>query len=102
MAAAIALLCVFAAYSNIVLGGQTLVATSNYHPFADANAGFLRPGDTRGPAFLNWHDQGATWWQWEPAAQLFTRAFRSGHVPLWDPTIAGGVDAHVNVTQGQY
>lgn len=78
------------------------MASSNYHPFADRYQEFLRMGETRWPAYLNWHDQGATWWQWEPAAPFFSRAFRSGIVPLWDSTIAGGVDAHVNVTQGQY
>ena len=89
------------AYGNIVFGGETLVATSNYHPFDD-RWDRLRPGTTTAPAFLNWYDVGAIWWQWEPAAQFFRKAYRSAVVPLWDPTAAGGVDAHVNLTQGQY
>ena len=42
------------------------------------------------------------WWQWEPAAEFFSRAYREGRLPLWDTTIAGGVNSHANVTQGQY
>lgn len=89
------------AYGNVVFQGQTLVATANHHPFDDRWVR-LRPGGDPFRAYWNWHDQGAAWWQWEPAAEFFERAYRKGTVPLWDPTIAGGVDAHVNVTQGQY
>lgn len=81
--------------------GQTLVATANYHPFDD-RVDHVRPGGDPFRSWLNWHDLGATVWQWEPAAEFFARAYRRGEVPLWDPLIAGGVDAHVNVTQGQY
>jgi hypothetical protein len=80
-------------YSNIIFLGESLVATSNYNPMDDRLAG---------AGYENWHDQGGEWWQWEPAAQFFSRAFREGKLPLWDPTIAGGVNTHVNVTQGQY
>jgi len=89
------------AYGNIVFAGETLVASANYHPF-DYRFDRIRPGTTAGPAFLNWYDVGAVWWQWEPAAQFFRKAYRRATVPLWDPSMAGGVDAHVNLTQGQY
>lgn len=92
---------VLLAYPNVILRGESLVATANYSPIDDGLAQ-LRPGTVRGPAFLNWHDQGGVWWQWEPAAQFFGAAFRRGDVPLWDPLVAGGVDTHVNVTQAQY
>ncbi|MCC7008861.1 MAG: YfhO family protein [Acidobacteria bacterium] len=85
---------------NIVFLGQSLVATANYHPFDNRFTG-MSPRDI-GPAFVNWHDQGATWWQWEPAGQAFSRAFRRLHVPLWDPSIGAGVDAHTELTSGQY
>ncbi len=84
-----------------MFGGETLVASANYHPF-DYRFDRIRPGTTTGPAFLNWYDVGAVWWQWEPAAQFFRKAYRRATVPLWDPSAAGGVDAHVNLTQGQY
>jgi len=94
----LALLC---AYSNILLSGQSLVASANRHPF-DYRFDHLRPGRAQGPAFLNWHDLGATWWQWEPAGAFFRRSIAEGEFPLWDPYTAGGVDTHVAVTQGQY
>ena len=78
--------------ANVVFMGESLVATTNWSPIDDRWERKLH----------NWHDQGGVWWQWEPAAQFFSRAFRAGELPLWDPTAAGGVDAHVNVTQGQY
>ncbi len=80
-------------YANVLFMGHSLVATANSSPFHDH-----WPGRNH----RNWHDQGGVWWQWEPAAQFFGRAYRAGEVPLWDPTAAGGVNAHVNVTQGQY
>jgi Bacterial membrane protein YfhO len=91
----------FCAYGNIILRGQTLVASSNYHPF-DYRFNHLDTGGAKAPAFLNWHDLGATWWQWEPAGKFFSRAFRAGRLPLWDSSVACGTDAHVNLTQGQY
>src|SRR5262245_29909712 len=81
------------AYPNIIVGGETLVATSNYNPIDDRLSG---------AGYENWHDQGGVWWQWEPAGQFFGRYYRRGKLPLWDPTVAGGVNTHVNVTQGQY
>jgi hypothetical protein len=81
------------AYANIIFRGETLVATSNYSPIDDRLAG---------ASYENWHDQGGVWWQWEPAGQFFGRYYRQGRLPLWDPTVAGGVNTHANVTQGQY
>ena len=89
------------AYPNIVFDGQSLVATASYHPFDDRNDR-LRPGPSPQRAYLNWHDLGTPVWQWEPAGRFFSVAYREGRLPLWDTTIAGGVDAHVNLTQGQY
>jgi hypothetical protein len=89
------------AYGNIVFGRETLVATGNFHPFDDRIDRSPSHG-RRGYPYWNWHDQGASWWQWDPAGEFFKRAYRKGTLPLWDSTIAGGVDAHVNVTQGQY
>lgn len=80
-------------YANVIFGGATLVSTANASPIDDR-----WPGRNH----RNWHDQGGVWWQWEPAAQFFAKAYRSGELPLWDPTVAGGVNSHVNVTQGQY
>jgi len=87
---------------NIVFLGQSLVASANYHPF-DYRLTHLRPGNFSGNyAFANWHDLGSAWWQWEPAAAAFSRSFRSGRIPLWDPSLAGGTDTHVGLVQGQY
>jgi hypothetical protein len=77
------------------------VASANYSPF-DNRVTHLRPTTIVGHSFANWHDLGGTWWQWEPAAVAFSDAYRRGEVPLWDPTIAGGVDAHVNLNASQY
>src|SRR5262245_13762450 len=57
------------AYSNVIFLGETLVATSNYTPIDDR---------LKGAGYENWHDEGATWWQWEPAGQFFGRAYRQG------------------------
>ncbi len=86
---------------NVVFLGQTLVASANYSPFDDSFT-HLRP--TRGVRFscANWHDLGGTWWQWEPAAVAFSEALRRGEVPLWEPAMAGGVDAHVSLYATQY
>jgi hypothetical protein len=96
-AVAVGLLCLIAvitvAYANIIFLGETLVATTNYNPIDNRNSGL---------GYENWHDQGAVWWQWEPAGEFFSRAYRQGRLPLWDTTIAGGVNSHANVTQGQY
>src|SRR2546428_4729661 len=100
-AAFLVLLAVVVANENIIFRGQTLVASANAHPF-DYRDDRLRPIKLRESSIVNWHDVGAAWWQWEPAARFFAIAYRKGIVPIWDPTIAGGVDAHVNVTQGQY
>ncbi len=86
---------------NILFLGQTLVATANYSPFDD-RVTHLRPTVMGESAFGGWHDAGGTWWQWEPAAVAFSDALRLGEWPLWDPTLAGGVDAHVNLVAGQY
>jgi hypothetical protein len=88
-------------YGNIVFSRQSLVATSNYHPF-DYRSTQQRTGGLVGPAYLNWHDQGATWWQWEPAAQFFSHALRAGRLPQWDPSISCGQNSHVQVLQTQY
>jgi hypothetical protein len=95
------LLVLTAAYYNIIFLGQTLVASSNYHPF-DYRWDVIKVGKTTGGAFVNWHDLGGTWWQWEPAGSFFSEQFRHGRIPLWDPTVAGGVDTHVGLVQGQY
>jgi hypothetical protein len=86
---------------NVVFEHQSLVASANYHPFDD-RFDRLKPRAVPDLAFANWHDEGATWWQWEPAAQFFSKALRRGVLPLWDPLVAGGVDAHTQLTSGQY
>ena len=88
-------------YNNIIFLGQSLVASSDYHPF-DYRWDIIRTGGNTGDAIANWHDLGGVWWQWEPAGSFFSHAYRNGRVPLWDPTLAGGVDAHVGLVQGQY
>jgi len=88
------------AYYNVIFLGQTLVASSDYHPF-DYRWDVIKTGATTN-AFVNWHDLGGVWWQWEPAGSFFSQAYREGRVPLWDPTLAGGVDTHVSLVQGQY
>ena len=96
------LLLVIVANYNVVFLGQSLVASSNYHPF-DYRFTHLRPGQSR-PSFAwaNWHDLGDAWWAWEPAGKLFSKEFRAARVPMWDPEVGGGVDTHVSVIQGQY
>lgn len=93
---------VVAANYNVVFLGQSLVASANYHPF-DYRFTHLHPGSPQ-PTFswVNWHDLGDAWWAWEPAGKLFSKEFRRGRVPLWDPDVGGGVDTHVSVIQGQY
>ena len=91
---------VIVANFNIVFLGQTLVSSANYHPFDYRG---LNPGAFNGRyPWVNWHDQGGSWWQWEPAGALFSQQYRSGRIPLWDPTVGGGVDLHVNLQPGQY
>lgn len=90
-----------AAYFNVIFLGQTLVASSNYHPF-DFRWNVIQTGGFQGNAFVNWYDLGGVWWQWEPAAAFFSKEYRKGRVPLWDPMLAGGVDAHIGLVQGQY
>jgi hypothetical protein len=92
---------VLIAYENIVFRGQTLIASANYHPF-DNRFDRLEPRPVADYAFVNWYDLGGAWWQFEPAGRFFALAYRRMIVPLWDPTVSAGADAHVNVTQGQY
>ncbi|MCX6623775.1 MAG: hypothetical protein NTY38_22475, partial [Acidobacteria bacterium] len=94
-------LIILAPYLNIVLRGQSLVASANYHPF-DQPLRHLKTGELQAFPALNWYDLGGSWWMWEPAAKFFSKAYRGGSIPLWDPSIGGGVDSHVTVTQGQY
>ena len=95
------MLIVLVPYWNILLRHQSLVPSANYHPF-DQPYRHLKMGELAVSPVLNWYDLGGTWWMWEPAAKWFSKAFRAGSIPLWDPSIAGGIDAHVTVTNGQY
>lgn len=99
--AAIVTVALALSYENVVFRGHTLVASANNHPF-DNRFTHLNARTTRETPSVNWHDVGAAWWQWEPAGRFFARAYQRGRLPLWDSSLAGGVDAHVNVTQTQY
>ncbi|HET8548826.1 MAG TPA: hypothetical protein VFL57_12505 [Bryobacteraceae bacterium] len=101
VALAILIFVLAVAYHNVIFLGESLAASSNYHPF-DARAGSVRHGSFTGNALVNWYDLGGAWWQWEPAAVKFSHALREGRWPVWDPALAGGLDAHVSVVQGQY
>ncbi len=92
---------ILVSYPNVVFFSDSLVGSANY-PVFDYRFDHMGYEEVRGTPFMNWHDLGATWWQWEPGGQFFSRAYREGDVPLWDPTSAAGTDAHTNVTQGQY
>lgn len=88
-------------YWNIVLLHQSLVPSANCHPF-DVPYRHLKMGGLSTSPTLNWNDLGGTWWMWEPAAKWLSKSLRGGTIPLWDPFIAGGIDAHVTVTNSQY
>jgi hypothetical protein len=87
---------------NIIFLGQSLVATANSNPIGGEPQA-LHPGLFHGGSpSVNWYDLGVAWWQWEPAGKMIERAFRSGHIPMWDSEIGGGIDSHVSINQTQY
>jgi len=94
-------LIILAPYWNILLLGQSLVPSANRHPF-DRPFRNLKMGELTDFSVFNWYDLGGTWWMWEPAARWFSQSFRAGSIPLWDPHIAGGIDAHTTITNSQY
>ncbi len=101
------LLLLAAAYCNVVFGGRSLVYSDNYNPLD-----YRMFEQTQGPDFLpaevwtsrnlstyaNFHDAGATWWQWEPGGEFLRRGLRRGELPWWDPYVGGGVPAMANLT----
>jgi len=102
----VGLLCV--AYGNVVFGGRSLVYTDNFNPLDS------RPlAQNYGPGFVpasewtsrnlipyaNFHDPGATWWQWEPGGEFLRRGLARGELPWWDPYVGAGAPAMANLTQ---
>lgn len=96
------------AFGNVVFFGKSLVATDNRNPF-DERFSVDTYGEGYVPAAVwtdrgliqdpNFHDAGATWWQWEPGAIFFrTGLLEHGELPFWDPYVAAGTPAMANLT----
>lgn len=109
---AFAYLCLLAvAYSNVFFQGKSLVYTDNFNPF-DSRFLAQNYGDKFVPGGVwekqhllqsaNFHDPGATWWQWEPAAEFLRTAIQSREFPLWDPYTAAGTQALANLTSALF
>ena len=105
--AALGLLLVLAAAYAPVLTGGSIVFSSNFNPLdyrplpANYGEGFV-PWSTwqrlNQTPYVNQHDPGGAWWQWEPAAIFLRQAVRDGEWPFWDPYVAGGAPAMGNLT----
>ncbi len=102
------LLLICAAYGNVVLGGDSLVYSDNYNPLdfrwlPQSYGPHLQPysvwQERNLLPYVNFHDPGATWWQWEPGGEFLRRALRRGEWPWWDPYVGGGTPAMANLTQ---
>lgn len=102
------LLLLAVAYGNVVFAGRSLVYTDNYNPLdARPLAQNYGPGlvpskvwtDRNLAPWSNFHDPGATWWQWEPGGEFLRRALARGEWPWWDPYVGGGAPAMANLTQ---
>ena len=101
-----AVLC--AAYGNVIFGGRSLVYSDNYNPLDErVNAATHGPGFVPESAWssrnllpwANFHDPGATWWQWEPGGEFLRRAIERREWPWWDPYVGAGSPAMANLTQ---
>jgi hypothetical protein len=95
------LLC--AAYANIVFGGRSLVYTDNFNFLGSPPLGVtLEPESVWTERNLspsaNFHDPGAVWWQWEPAAEYLRDGLARGEWPWWDPHVGAGAPAMANLT----
>lgn len=107
-ACALLVLLLVIAYGNVVFLGRSLVYTDNMNPL-DARVLPQSHGPDPVPAEVwtrrnllrsaNFHDPGATWWQWEPGGEFLRRAMRRGEWPWWDPYVGGGAPAMANLTQ---
>ncbi len=97
-----------AAYGNVIFAGRSLVYSDNHNPLDER----VR-AETHGPGFVpesawtrrnltpfaNFHDPGATWWQWEPGGEFLRRALQRREWPWWDPYVGAGAPAMANMTQ---
>ena len=101
-------LLIAAAYGNVVFRGRSLVYSDNYNPldyrWLDQNygPGHLPPEVWQSRNLMpvsNFHDPGATWWQWEPGGEFLRRGIRRGEWPWWDPYVGGGAPSMANLTQ---
>lgn len=104
-------LLIAAAFWNVLFAGKSLVLTDNYNPmdgrFAAQNYGenfvpqsvWSRRGLTPYP---NFHDPGATWWQWEPGGEFFRKAIRDREPPFWDPYVGAGAPSMANLTPAYF
>lgn len=97
-----------AAYGNVVFAGRSLVYTDNYNPLDERvraesyGSGFVPESVWTSRNLLrsaNFHDPGATWWQWEPGGEFLRRAIHQREWPWWDPYVAAGAPAMANLTQ---
>lgn len=108
-AAAASFLVVFLAiaYGNVIFAGKSLVYTDNYN-FLDSRPTAENYGANFVPhsrwhrnnllLYANFHDPGATWWQWEPSGEFLRDGLRHGELPFWDPYVGGGTPAMANLT----
>lgn len=103
------LLCL--AYGNVIFFGKSLVYSDNYNPLeprfsAESYGRNFVPERVWAERNLtpraNFHDPGATFWQWEPSGVFFRNALRDGEMPFWDPYVGGGVPSMANLTPAYF
>ena len=103
LAAAVAFAIVLSvAYGNVVFGGKSLVYSDNFNPLHGGHGpGAVPEGvwSSRNLApWVNFHDPGGSWWQWEPAGEFLRKGLWRGELPFWDPYVGAGVPAMANLT----
>jgi hypothetical protein len=94
-------------FGDVLFSGRSIVFTDNLNPFDDRPApenygpGFVPRSEwtARGlVSYPNFHDPGATWWQWEPAQAFLRRAIGKGEFPSWDPFVGFGAPSMAQMT----
>ncbi len=105
----LALLCL--AYGNVIFRGKSIVYSDNYNPIdpplraSSYGKNFVpvQVWNARGLLQIaNFHDAGATFWQWEPASEFLRKAIRDGEMPFWDPYIGAGAPSMSSQTPAYF
>lgn len=111
--AALAALCLVLTlvHGDVLFGGRTLVPSTHLNPLdyrqLDQNYGPDRrpPGvwsDHGYLTYVNLHDPGADWWQWEPGAEFLRHGLARGELPWWDPYSGFGTPSMANMTPAHF